>query len=107
MNTNELVDLITNEILDTKGLDVVAIDVAGKSSITDVMMICTGTSNRHTNAIAEKVNVKLKKNGVITNGIEGENPGDWVLLDCGDVILHVMQSEARLTYELEKLYENL
>lgn len=104
MESENLVKNITDAILDIKGQDVVSIDVRKKSSITDVMMICTGTSTRHTCAIANKVMEAMHKIGVVTNGVEGEQPGDWVLLDLGNVVLHVMIPEARQTYQLEQLY---
>ncbi|MGN1392848.1 MAG: ribosome silencing factor [Succinivibrionaceae bacterium] len=104
MNTEDLVSSVSCAIEDIKGKDIVAIDVSKTSSITDVMMICTGTSTRHTCAIAEKVCEAMHKISVETNGIEGENPGDWVLIDLGRVVVHVMIQEARDTYQLEELY---
>lgn len=100
----DIASCIENAVLDIKGLDVVSIDMKGKSDTTDVMMICTGTSTRHTTAIAEKVKRSLKSEGFSVYGIEGITTGDWVLVDAGSVVLHVMVQEARDLYQLEKLY---
>ena len=104
METQELVTNIANAILDIKGRDIVTIDVSKKSTITDAMMICTGTSTRHTSAIANKVQEALTKLGVKPLGIEGERIGDWVLLDVGNVVLHILVPDAREMYQLEQLY---
>lgn len=104
METSELINKITDAIIDIKGKDIVSIDVSKTSSITDTMMICTGTSTRHTSAIANKVQEALSKIGIKTLGIEGETIGDWVLLDIGNVVLHILIPDAREMYQLEQLY---
>ncbi len=105
MNTETIVNEIKKALEDIKGQDIVAIDMNGKSDVADVMMICTGTSVRHTSAIAEKVAKALKNAGIHIYGIEGKSKGDWVLLDVGSVILHIMISSSRELYQLEKLYQ--
>lgn len=104
MENEKIIENITSAIDDIKGRDVTVIDVRGNSDVTDYYMICTGTSSRHTSAIAEKVNEYLRKNGIRTYGIEGDSTGEWVLLDAGSVILHIMVPQAREAYQLEKLY---
>lgn len=99
-----IIENITRAIEDIKGRDISVIDVRNSSDVADYYMICTGTSTRHTTAIAEKVSESLHRNGIRTYGIEGEQSGDWVLLDAGSVILHVMIPQARDAYQLEKLY---
>ncbi len=99
-----LQDFVIDKIDDLKGQDIVALDVQGKSSITDCMIICTGTSSRHVVSIADHVVQESRAAGLLPLGVEGENAADWVVVDLGDVIVHVMQEESRRLYELEKLW---
>ena len=99
-----LQDFVIDKIDDLKGQDIIAIDVKGKSSITDCMIICTGTSTRHVVSIADHVVQELRAAGLLPLGVEGEATADWVVVDLGDVIVHVMQEESRRLYELEKLW---
>lgn len=100
----EFQDFIVDKIDDLKGQDIIALDVQGKSSITDCMIICTGTSNRHVMSIAEHVVESSRKAGFDALGVKGINATDWVVVDLGEVIVHVMQEESRQLYELEKLW---
>jgi ribosome-associated protein len=95
---------IADKIDDLKGRDIVTLDVRGKSSITDCMIICSGNSNRHVCSIAEHVAEELRHAGLQPLGIEGQSEGEWVLVDMGEVIIHVMQDETRALYQLEKLW---
>lgn len=104
MQGTELQAFIIDKIEDAKGKDITSIDVHGKSSITDCMIICTGTSSRHVTSIAENVVEQAKAAGLMPLGIEGQGEADWVVVDLGDIIVHVMQEEARQLYELEKLW---
>ena len=104
MQTSELVSFIQDKIDDLKGRDIVTLDVRGKSSVTEFMVICSGTSNRHTKSIADYVAAEVKKAGINTLGIEGQSSGEWVLLDLGDVVVHVMLEDSRSFYQLEKLW---
>lgn len=97
-------DFVIDKIDDLKGQDIIAIDVKGKSSITDCMIICTGTSTRHVVSIADHVVQASRAAGLLPLGVEGEATADWVVVDLGDVIVHVMQEESRRLYELEKLW---
>ncbi|BBW44925.1 hypothetical protein STN0717ENT73_12390 [Enterobacter cloacae] len=99
-----LQDFVIDKIDDLKGQDIIAIDVKGKSSITDCMIICTGTSTRHVVSIADHVVQESRAAGLLPLGVEGEATADWVVVDLGDVIVHVMQDESRRLYELEKLW---
>ena len=99
-----LQDFVIDKIDDLKGQDIIAIDVKGKSSITDCVIICTGTSTRHVVSIADHVVQESRAAGLLPLGVEGEATADWVVVDLGDVIVHVMQDESRRLYELEKLW---
>lgn len=92
-------------IEDLKGKDVTVLDVRALTAITDTMIICTGTSNRHVRSIAEAVVEKCKEAGHRPNGIEGLDDSEWVLVDLGDVVVHAMQTQARAFYQLEKLWD--
>lgn len=83
-----------------KAMDIVTLDVRDKSSITDFMVLCTGNSKRHVSSIAEHVADEARAANIHTLGMEGE----WVVLDLGDVMLHIMQEEQRQLYQLEKLW---
>jgi len=99
-----LQDFVIDKIDDLKGQDSVAIDVHGKSSITDCMIICTVTSTRHVMSIADHVVQESRAAGMLPLGVEGEAAADWIVVDLGDVMVHVMQEESRRLYELEKLW---
>lgn len=104
LQQNELNDFIAQKIDDAKGQDVVTIDVQGKSSITEYMIICTGTSTRHVSSIASHLIDEAKLAGHIVIGSEGQAEADWVVVDLDTTIVHVMQEESRQRYELEKLW---
>ncbi|MEO8810221.1 MAG: ribosome silencing factor [Rhodanobacter sp.] len=87
-----------------KAKDVREIDVRGKTSITDLLVIASGTSARHVKSIADEVGRHAKKAGVMPLGVEGETEGEWVLVDLGDVIVHVMLPRIREFYGLERLW---
>ena len=89
---------------DLKGVDAKVIDVRDLTSITDRMVIVSGTSTRHVKALADHVTLQAKKNGVPVLGVEGEQGAEWVLIDLGDVVVHVMLPEVRDFYALEKLW---
>jgi len=100
-----LLELVTDALEGMKGKDIVHLDVRGLSSVTDYMVIATGTSNRHVKSLAEEVSFKAKQAGYAPLSVEGEMNSDWVLADLGDVIVHVMQTEARGFYDLERLWD--
>jgi ribosome-associated protein len=87
-----------------KAEDSVAIDLSGKSSIADYMVVTSGRSQRHVSAVAEHVVKDLKDAGAVHIRVEGMRQGDWVLIDAGDVIVHVFRPEVRTFYNLEKMW---
>jgi len=104
MSSKELVELARNALDDLKGVDLVVIDIMEKSSIADSMLVVTGTSQRHVRSLAESVRERAKSAGEPPLGVEGDASSDWVLIDLGDVIVHVMTAERRDFYALEKLW---
>ncbi len=104
MEIEKLKALAIDALEDRKGVDIKVIDVRGKSNVTDIMVVCTGTSNRQVRALAESVVEKAKENGIQPLGVEGDKNNEWVLVDLGDVVVHVMQAETREFYNLEKLW---
>ena len=103
-STQDLEALVMNALDDDKAEDVVAIDLTGKSSVTDVMVIASGRSNRHVGAMADHLVRKLKDAGHGKVAIEGLKTCDWVLIDAGDVIVHLFRPEVRSFYDLEKMW---
>ncbi|MCL7420626.1 MAG: ribosome silencing factor [Methylobacter sp.] len=104
MRTDELLNIVQTVLDERKGQYITTIDVRGKTSFTDYMVIATGTSDRHVRSLCEYVSEKVKECGFRPLGIEGDQGADWVLLDLGDVIVHVMTAQAREFYQLEKLW---
>ncbi len=102
MDPEQLCELVIDALEDIKGRDIRTLDVRGKSSITDIMVIASGTSDRQVKALADNVVRQAKENGVRPVGVEGGS--DWVLVDLGDVVVHVMRPEIRDFYNLEKLW---
>ncbi|MGI5309179.1 ribosome silencing factor [Rheinheimera sp. WS51] len=105
METSELLSFIIDKADDMKGKDIVTLDVRDKSTVTDYMVVCSGTSTRHTKSIANHIANEMKKLDIQALGIEGQTSGDWVLLDMGSVVVHVMIEEMRDHYQLEKLWD--
>ena len=104
MNSNEVIEMAVKALEDMKGVDLTVIDIVGKSSIADAMIVVTGTSQRHVKSLAESVRITSKEASHPPLGIEGGDSSDWVLVDLGDVIVHVMTEEKREFYSLEKLW---
>lgn len=105
MNPEEIRDLAIQVLDDMKGIDIVTMDVKSLTSITDYMIICTGRSTRQVRALAEGVAVKAKEMKVSIVRTEGDRESEWVLVDLGDVVVHVMLPSARSFYSLEDLWE--
>ncbi|MEQ8818549.1 ribosome silencing factor [Thalassobaculum sp.] len=99
-----LLDLVTKSLDDDKAEDIVSIDLANKSSIGDHMVIATGRSARQVAAMADHLVSKLKDRGLKNVSVEGASQGDWVLIDTGDVIVHLFRPEVRDFYGLEKMW---
>ena len=105
-NTN-LKSIILDTLDSNKALDIISIDLKNKSSMADYMIIASGTSSRHIQALSEQVLEKLKANGVKNSKIEGKESGDWKLVDGIDLIIHIFNPEKRKFYELEKIWSEL
>lgn len=97
-------ELIEATLDENKAHEIVTIDLAGKSSFADYMVIASGTSQRHVSALAGHVATALKERGLPVLSIEGENGSDWVLIDAGDIIVHLFRPETRQFYNLEKMW---
>ena len=107
MNTDQkLLALIEKTLDDNKAQDVVTIDLKGKTSIANFMVIASGTSNRHVASLADKLKTELKNNGY-PNSSEGEEKANWVLIDAFDVIVHIFCPEVREFYNLEKMWNSV
>ena len=104
MNSKSLCKLVVNSLNDLKGQSISCLHVNKITSITDYMVIVTGTSNRHLKALAEEVSDKVKQAGSPVLGVEGQDQAEWVLLDLGDVLVHIMLAATRSYYDLESLW---
>ena len=100
----KLLEVVHGAVEELKARDVVEIDVRGKSSVTDFMVVASGTSSRHVKSIADEVVRFAKKLDVQPLGVEGETEAEWVLVDLGDVVVHVMLPRVREFYALERLW---
>jgi len=99
-----LLERIRTSLDDDKALDIVTIPLAGRSSLADALVIATGTSSRHVASIADHLARKLKDAGYGTRPVNGAQQGDWVLVDAGDVIVHIFRAEVRDYYDLEGMW---
>ena len=104
-NPGETSDLLVSQLEELKALKLCRIDLDGRSDLCDFILICEGRSQIHCRGISERVVESLKKKGIRHKGIEGESEGNWILIDYGDVILHIFHSEIRKYYDLEGLYK--
>jgi len=104
---SNLKNIIINTLDSNKALDIVSIDLKNKSSMADYMIIASGTSSRHIQALSEQVLDKFKNNGIVNCKIEGKDSSDWKLIDGIDVIVHIFNPEKRKFYEIEKIWSEL
>nr|VFK25250.1 MAG: ribosome-associated protein [Candidatus Kentron sp. MB]VFK31513.1 MAG: ribosome-associated protein [Candidatus Kentron sp. MB]VFK75545.1 MAG: ribosome-associated protein [Candidatus Kentron sp. MB] len=104
--SEKLVRCVVSDLEAVKAIDIAILDVRGFTNITDFMIVATGRSTRHTRALAENVALGAKRSGNPPLGMEGERYGEWILVDLCDVVVHVMISETRELYQLEKLWRN-
>ena len=103
--TISLKNKIIENLKDIKAVDPIAINVKKLSHLTDFMIIASGTSNRHISAISERIIEGLKKNKIGQGKVEGQEGDDWLLVDAGDIVVHLMSAEARKFYDLESLWD--
>ena len=99
-----LLNNIINDLEENKAIDIVSIDVTKKTSMTDYLVFATGTSNRHISSMSHSVYTKLKKLNITKSRIEGNNNSGWIIIDSGDVIVHLFKKESRKFYNLEKMW---
>ena len=102
--SDRLLEIVLAALDDIKGVDSKVIDVRGLTSITDRMVIVSGTSTRHLKALADNVVLEAKQHGFDALGVAGENGSEWILVDLADVVVHVMMPAIRDFYALEKLW---
>lgn len=103
-NSEDILHLVLASLDDDKAENIVQIDIRGRSDVADYMVICSGRSSRQVSAVSQKLADRLKQSLGILSKVEGKETGDWVLIDCGDVIVHVFRPEVRDFYQLEKLW---
>lgn len=104
MNPEQLEQVARSALEELKAEDILSLDVRDLTTVTDYMLIATGTSGRHVRALADQVEEQAREQGVRALGKEGLDSAEWVLIDLGDVLVHIMQREARAFYDLEKLW---
>lgn len=104
MDSEQFAQFIVAALDDLKAVNTVTLDVRALTDVMDFMVIASGTSNRHVKSLADHVAVEAKKKGMAPMGIEGEDAGEWVLVDYGDVVVHVMLPATRDFYDLERLW---
>lgn len=107
MHIEALKTLAVDALEELKGKDIAELDVSALTSVTDVMLVASGTSTRHVTALANNVVEKIKQAGLRPLGVEGQAGSDWVLVDLGDVVVHVMLPDTRRLYDLERLWADL
>lgn len=104
MQAEQLRDFVVKKIEDLKGRDIHVLDVHEKTDVAEFMVVCSGNSKTHVRSIANHVAIEAKRMGEPPIGVEGNEQSEWVLVDLGDVIVHVMQEPIRDFYQLEKLW---
>lgn len=104
MNTEALTAFVIDKIDDMKGRDIEVLNIADKASFADCMIVCSGNSNRQVKSIAQHVAAECRNNGHEPLGIEGNDVGEWSLVDLGDIVVHIMTDQTRDLYQLEQLW---
>ncbi|UXZ55913.1 ribosome silencing factor [Halomonas sp. 7T] len=107
MHIDTLKTLAIDALEELKARDITQLDVSKLTEVTDLMVIASGTSTRHVSALAQNVVEKAKASGLKPRGVEGGDNSDWVLVDLGDIVVHIMLPEARALYDLERLWADL
>ena len=106
MGSEQLRDLVVDAIEEMKGNDINVLDVRGLTSVTDFMIIASGTSNRHVKSLADNVVERCKADQIRPIGVEGDDKAEWVLVDLGDAVVHIMLPATRQFYDIERLWES-
>ncbi|MFW5824586.1 MAG: ribosome silencing factor [Marinobacter sp.] len=106
MQANELKDIVIEALENVKAKDISVIDVTDRTSVTDYMVLASGTSGRHLRSLAEAVVSEMKDRGIREASVEGGDASDWILVDLGDVVVHVMMPATREFYDLERLWRD-
>jgi ribosome-associated protein len=104
INIEEIAKIAVNALEDVKGENIVVLDTEELSPLFSRMIVCTGNSNRQVKALANNVSEEFKKNQIEIVGVEGEQGGEWVLVDSGDLVVHIMLPQVRAYYDLESLW---
>jgi len=104
LDAEKIKQIAVDALDDMKGKDISCLEVSGITTIADYMIVVTGTSSRHVKSMANEVVIKIKEAGGSVFGTEGQSQSEWVLIDLGDVIVHVMLEETRKLYDLESLW---
>lgn len=104
LSLEELLAIVVDALEDVKGQDIKVFNTHDKTSAFSRAVVCSGTSNRQTRALASSVARAVKTTGGVVNGMEGTDSGEWVLVDCGEVTVHCMQPQMRAYYNLEELW---
>jgi len=105
LEVEQLKTFVIDKVEDMKGRDIEILDIRDKSTFADYMIVCAGNSNRHVKSIAQNVAMECRAEGLEPLGIEGNDVGEWSLVDLGNIILHVMTDATRETYQLEQLWK--
>jgi len=106
LNAEAARELVVDALEEIKAVNIAQLDVRELSDVMDCLVICSGTSNRHVKSLADNVVVKCKQAGLQPLGVEGQDAGEWVLVDLGDVVVHIMLPATRDFYDLERLWMN-
>ncbi|MGB0360238.1 MAG: ribosome silencing factor [Endozoicomonas sp.] len=106
MHSDDLKQLVIEALEEVKGNEITHLNVSGQTSVTDHMVIACGTSNRHVKSLANNIIDQCKKNGIHPLGVEGQDKSEWVLVDLGDVVVHLMLPATRQFYDLERLWDS-
>lgn len=106
METQQLCQLVHSALDDLKAVNPVSLDVSELTDVMDTLIVASGTSNRHVKSLANNLCVEAKKAGMRPLGVEGEDAGEWVLVDFGDIVVHVMLPATRDFYDLERLWSH-
>jgi len=104
LNSLEKAETCARLALEHKAIDTVMLELIGTTALADYFLVCSGTSERHTQAMADHIEQSLKQQGILPRGVEGRTRGRWILMDYGDVIVHIFQESERAFYDLEALW---